>query len=231
MALLTMQFETILNKCNGMVFDYLYLNHNITLMSAKKTLIIASICFLTSLSSCDVMKQVSQINNLTKCEFRLESVQQLKLAGINVQNVETLSDLNMFDAAKLASAVSSHQFPLDFTLNIEAKNPNSQEAGMTRIDWILLIDDMEMTRGILDKQVTIPANNGIAVIPMQMHIDLQKALNGKSADAIINFGMNLAGAGNKPTRFTLQMKPTITVSGFPITYPGYLNVKTEFGSN
>jgi hypothetical protein len=64
-----------------------------------------------------------------------------------------------------------------------------------------------------------------------MHIDLQKALNGKSADAIINFGMNLAGAGNKPTRFTLQMKPTIIVSGFPITYPGYLNVKTEFGSN
>lgn len=171
------------------------------------------------------------MNNLAKCDFRLASVQQLSLAGINVQNVNDLSDLSMFDAAKLANAVYLQQFPLNFTLNIEAKNPNTSEAGMTRIEWILLIDDLEMTRGILDKQVTIPANNGTAIIPMQMQVDLKKALSGKNTEAIINFGMNLSGTGNKPTRFTLQMKPTITVGGFPITYPGYLNVKTEFGSN
>jgi LEA14-like dessication related protein len=226
-----MQFEAILNKYNGMVFDYPQITNIDKLMRTYKTLFITSISFLLFFTSCDVMKQVSQISNLTKCEFRLESVQQLNLAGINVQNVKKISDLNMFDAAKIASALSSQQFPLDFTLNIEAKNPNSSAAGMTRIDWILLIDDIEMTRGIQDKQVTIPANNGIAVIPMQMHVDLQKALTGKSADAVINFAMNLAGSGNKPTRFTLQMKPAITVGGFPITYPGYLNVKTEFGIN
>jgi len=200
------------------------------IMWTNKSKVFTIISLLAFFSSCDVLNQVSQMSNLTKCDFRLESVQQLNLAGINVQNVRKMSDLNMFDAAKLASAVASQQFPLDFTLNIEAKNPNTSAAGMTRIDWILLIDDMEMTRGILDQQITIPANNGTAIIPMQMHIDLQKALSGKSADAILNFGMNLAGTGNKPTRFTVQMKPTITVNGFPITYPGYLNIKTEYGT-
>jgi len=197
-------------------------------MWSKKLFFITSISFLAIFSSCDVLNQVSQISNLTKCDFRLESVQNLNLAGINVQNVHKISDLNMFDAANIAAAVSSQKFPLDFTLNIEAKNPNTAAAGMTKIDWILLIDDIEMTRGILDQQITIPANNGTAFIPMKMHVDLQKALSGKSADAVINFGMNLAGTGNKPTRFTVQMKPTITVNGFPITYPGYLNVKTEY---
>jgi LEA14-like dessication related protein len=177
------------------------------------------------------MQQVSQMNNLTKCDFRLESVQHLNLAGVNVQNVKKVSDLNMLDAANLAAAISSQKFPLDFTLNIEVKNPNTAAAGMSQIDWILFIDDIEMTRGILDQQITIPENNGTANIPMNMHIDLQQALSGKSAEAVINFGMNLAGAGNKPTRFTLQMKPTITIGGFPIAYPGYLNVKTEFGTN
>ncbi len=200
-------------------------------MRTTKILLIASISFLITFSSCDVLKQVSQMSNLTKCDFRIESVQQLTLAGINVQNVKTVSDMNMFDAAKIASALSSQAFPLDFTLNIEAKNPNASAAGMTKIDWILLIDDIEMTQGILDKQVTIPANNGTAIIPMQMHVDLKEALKGKSADAVINFGMNLAGSGNKPTRFTLKMKPTILVSGIPIVYPGYLNIKTEFGTN
>ena len=111
---------------------------------------------------------------------------------------------------------------------IEARNPNTADAGLTKIDWILLIDDIEMTRGILDQPVTIPANNGTALIPLQINVDLQKALSGKSADAIINFGMNLAGAGEKPTRFTLKMKPSISVNGFPVSYPGYLDIKTEY---
>jgi hypothetical protein len=200
-------------------------------MRLNKKLGFTTLGLLMLMTSCDVLNQVNQMSNLAKCEFRLQSVQQLNLAGINVQNVKKLSDLNYMDAAKLAAAVSTQQFPLDFTLNIEAKNPNTSAAGMTRIDWILLIDDIEMTQGILDKQVTIPANNGSAIIPMQIHVDLKKALSGKGADAIINFGMNLAGAGNQPTRFTLKMKPTITVNGFPITYPGYLSVKTEFSSN
>ena len=82
------------------------------------------------------------MNNLTKCDFRLESVQHLNLAGVNVQNVKKVSDLNMLDAANLAAAISSQKFPLDFTLNIEAKNPNTAAAGMSQIDWILLIDDI-----------------------------------------------------------------------------------------
>jgi len=200
-------------------------------MHIKRIILFSALSLLIFVSSCDVMNQVSQMSNLAKCDFKLQSVQQLNLAGINVQNVKKISDLSLFDGAKLASAVANQQFPLDFTLNIEAKNPNPNPAGMTKIDWILLIDGVEMTRGILDKQVTIPANNGLAVIPMQMHVDLKKALSGKSADAIINFGMNLSCSGSKPTRFTLQMKPTITIGGFPITYPGYINVKTEYSSN
>jgi len=199
-------------------------------MGTSKILLSISFIILALLTSCDVLQQVSKMSNLAKCEFRLESVQHLRLAGINVQNVKGMSDLNLFDAGKLAAAVASQKLLLDFTLNIEAKNPNSAEAGMSHIEWILLIDDAEMTRGAFDKPVIIPANNGSAIIPVQMQFDLSKALASKTTDAIVNFGLNLAGTGNKPTRFTLKMKPTITVGGFPVTYPGYINVKTEFAS-
>jgi len=213
-----------------MVFDHAVLKRNLN-MKRTTSFIILLLSLFTLITSCDVVKQVSQMSYLSKCEFRIETVEQLRLAGIDVQNKKSLSDLSMLDAGRIASAAMSPQFPLDFTLNIAAKNPNTVDAGMTRIDWILLIDDQEMTRGILDKQVTIPANNGSADIPMQMHVDLKKALSGKGADAIINFGLNLAGTGNTPTRFTLKLKPTINVGGIPVSYPGYVNVKTEFTSN
>lgn len=182
------------------------------------------------MNSCEVLQQAQKIATLSKCDFRLQSVNQVMLAGVNVQNIHKFSDLSLMDAGRLTAAVASGQFPLDFILNVEVKNPNAADAGMTRMDWILLIDDIEMTRGALDKSYTIAGNNGISVIPMQMHVDLKKALSGKSADAIINFGLNLAGAGNKPTRVSLKVQPTISVASWPITYPGYITVGTEFGA-
>lgn len=218
-----------------MVFDkrcFLYISCLFkNILKMKKTLFLLSIATFLLLSSCDVVKQASQISNLAKCNFRLESVQHLNLAGVDVQNAKSISDFSLLDAGKILNAVNSNSFQLDFTLNVEAKNPNPATAGLVKIDWILLIDDIEMTRGILDQQVTVPANNGVAIIPMRINFDLKQTLSGKSVDAIINFGMNLAGAGNIPTRFTLRMKPTITVGGFPINYPGYINVRTEYVSN
>ncbi|NVO18377.1 MAG: hypothetical protein HXX13_01680 [Bacteroidetes bacterium] len=189
-------------------------------------LTLLSIIFL--IPSCEILQQAQQLGTLAKCDFRLQSVNQLSLAGINVQNIHKLSDLSLLDAGRLTTAVATGNFPLDFTLNIEAKNPNPADAGLTKMDWILLIDNIEMTRGVVDQKVTIPANNGISVIPMKMHVDLKQALSGKGADAIINFGLNLAGAGNKPTRFTMKLQPTINIANFPITYPGYITVGTDF---
>jgi hypothetical protein len=194
----------------------------------RKAFFVFTIALTLAMSSCDVLQQVSQMATFAKCDFRLESVQQLSLSGVNVQNVKKASDLSLLDYGKLATAVATQQFPLDFTLNLEARNPNTSPASMTKVDWILLIDNIEMTRGSLDKQVTVPSNNGVSIIPMNMRFDLKQVLSGKSADAIINFGMNLAGTGSKPTRFTLQMKPTLSVAGIPVTYPGYINVSTDF---
>lgn len=184
---------------------------------------------LMLLSSCSVLQEAGKFANIVNCRFRLESVKQLTLAGVNVQNVKKLSDLTLVDGAKLATAVASGQFPLTFTLNTEVSNPNASSAKMTQFDWILLIDDIEMTAGTVNNSYTIPAK-GASVIPMQINIDLKKALSGKSADAIINFGLNLAGTGNEPTRFTLKVRPTISVGAYSITYPNYMTVTTQYGS-
>lgn len=181
------------------------------------------------LTSCSVLQQAGQIANIVNCKFRLQSVQQLTLSGVNVQNIKKVSDLTIIDGAKLAAAVATNQFPLTFTLNTEVNNPNTSAARMAKFDWILLIDDIEMTHGTVNNAFDIPAN-GITVIPMQMSVDLKKVLSGKSADAIINFGLNLAGAGNEPTRFTLKVQPTITVGSYALTYPGYISVTSKYGS-
>jgi hypothetical protein len=198
----------------------------------RKTIItLLPFLFIFGLYSCDVLQQAGRMATFARCEFRLQSVNQLRLAGVQVQNIQSTSELSLLDAAKLTTAIASGSLPLEFILNVEARNPNASQAGMSRMEWILFIDDTEMSRGILEQPVTIPANNGIAVIPMKLNLDLMKVLSGKGKDAILNFGLNLAGAGNKPTRFSMQLKPTIQVASIPVTYPGYITVRTEFSNN
>jgi len=120
--------------------------------------------------------------------------------------------------------------PLNFTLNVEVKNPNPGTAGLTKLDWILFIDDIQMVSGVNEQRVQIPGNGGTGTIPLTIGVNLKEVLKGKSGDAIANFGLNLAGAGNKPTRITLKAKPTIMVGSQYIAYPGYLTVQNEFTS-
>ncbi len=174
--------------------------------------------------SCDVVKQAQQMGSLINCDFSLKSVENITLAGVSVQQVQSLSSLNVLDVGKLTAALAGGALPLSFTLNVQARNPNKSAAGMNRMEWILLIDDIEMTKGILNRKINIPANNGTSVIPLQMNFDLKKVLSNRSGDALLNFALGLAGAGNTPSRITLKAKPTISVSGYSLDYPGYITI-------
>jgi hypothetical protein len=198
-------------------------------ISSFNLLSLSLILSLAWFSSCSVLEQTSQMKNFGKCDFRLESTENMKLAGVNIQDKSAMSELSITDIARIGSAVAGGSLPLVFDLNIEAKNPNPVLAAMNKLEWILLIDDAEMTRGVLDQRIEIPANMTTS-FPVAINFDLMKALSGKSRDALINFALNLAGMSNEPTKIKLKAKPTIYFGTTPVEYPGYITIKHEFGA-
>jgi hypothetical protein len=195
----------------------------------KRFLNIWLVKILLVIPACSVIQQTSEISAFAKCEFRIESARNIKLASVSIQDKRAMSDLSLMDMAKIGSVLAGGTLPLNFDLNIQIKNPNPKLGAMNRIDWILIIDDIEMTRGTLNQRVEIPANS-MTELPVAMSLDLMKSLNGKSGDALINFAMNLAGTGSKPTRIKLKAKPTIMIGTTQIDYPGYITIKEEFGA-
>ncbi len=196
----------------------------INIMNRK--LLISVFTLLLVFSSC---KELQQLANMAKCEFKLKSVENIQLAGLNIQNISNVSQFGVADLAKLTTAFLTNEFPLNFKLNMDVNNPNPTAAALTALDWILFIDDIQMTNGILNQKFTVPAN-GNTTIPMLLNFDLKKVLSGKSKDALINFALNLAGQNGKPTRLMLKAKPTVNVGGIALQYPSYLSVKTDYTS-
>lgn len=189
-----------------------------------KSLIIISLTLI--LSSCT---QLQQLQNLAKCEFRLNSVENIRLAGVNIQDVKSLNQIGISDVAKLSAAYLGNNLPLDLKLNMDARNPNPTAAALSALDWIFLIDDIEMTRGNTNQRIQLPASQ-TTTIPLLLNFDLKKVLSGKSQNALVNFALNIAGSGDKPTRLALKAKPTIQIGSVNIPYPSYLNIKTDFTS-
>jgi hypothetical protein len=194
-----------------------------------KKLIYLTIISILLLPGCSLLQQTSEMTNFSKCDFRLESVDNVNLAGINIENASSITDLGVMDYAKISSVLASGSLPLTFNLNVQARNPNNGKAAMNKLDWILFIDDIEMTRGILNDRVEILPNN-ITSFPVGMNFDLMKALSGESGNALLNFAFNLSGSGERPTRVKLKAKPTIYVGGTPLEYPGYITIKQDFGA-
>lgn len=184
--------------------------------------------FASAVEGCSVLKQIQEMKNFARCEFRLATVENIALAGINVQRIRSPRDLNLTDGARFALALAQPQLPLNLTLNVDVKNPNAETASLNRLEWRLFIDDVELLNSVVEEKVSVQGNGGVSTLPLRISVDLKKALSGRSGEAIGNFALNLAGEGNKPTRFMLRVKPTIDVMGFPVEYPDYFDVRTEF---
>ena len=179
----------------------------------------------TTFTSCDILNQLA---SFSKCEFKYQSVSNVKVAGIDVQNKKTLKDFSILDGANLLNAVTKSEFPLNLTVNIEITNPNTTTASLDGGEWILFIDAKEMLRGNVSKKVVVAPNNGKTIMPMDMLIDLKKVLAKEDREMIASFGLGLAAGEGAPTRVSLWIKPIVSVGGIPISYPDYIKLGKQF---
>lgn len=178
-------------------------------------------------NSCNFLKEIS---TLGKCEFRVTTLEDPEIAGVDISQIRSFTDLNFVDMGIISSSFLRGDLPLSFTLNVEVRNPNPAMAALNGLEYLAFIDDVEVARGQLDRRIEIPANGGITTIPLRLSTDLIDILKKDSRQALVNFGLNLADAGNRPTRVSIKEKPTILVGAMEINYPGYFTVKHDFTS-
>ena len=181
--------------------------------------------------SCAAVREVSQaLSNLKNLQFKLESVQGFSVAGVQVNGKSQISDFSLTDGLKLTQAFGSQSLPADFLLNVAARNPNDGSNGnmkstmtLTKLDWILYIDNVQTISGIMDKPFEIPGNGQSTIIPVRVSLDLFKFFRDKGYDGIVNIALSLGGVKSSPSRLRLDCKPTVQSPFGPIS-SGYITV-------
>ncbi len=192
----------------------------------KKIILLTGI--VTLFVSCSVYETFV---NLSRLQFKLGSVNNFEINGIDLSNKSKLDDFNLQDIFNLSSMFGSGKFPVSFTLNIDAKNPNNGTGGYKATDatiqsfpWRLMIDNKVTISGNIDKPVSVPGTGEVTTIPIVISLDLVKFFNDLGYESLINLALMLGGKDGASTKLTLYADPVVNTVLGNISYPGEIKI-------
>jgi hypothetical protein len=179
-----------------------------------------SLLFLSLASCANVTDITKSLINLKNLEYRLTGVEAVRLSGVEFRKGMALTDIGLMDVAKLTSSLSKGKMPIDFILNLEARNPNedkgkrfSTTATIESFDFDVFLDNNKAFTGGLANPVKIESNGGIKVIPLKISLDLTDLYKDKQYDKLANIALNLAGFDLEKTKIRVEATPVV---GTPI---------------
>ncbi len=212
-------------------FSFISRHHHFTSRRQYLT-VVAALLFSFLFTSCGALKDIQRaIGNLSRCEFKLASIDNFSLMNVNLGAKNNISDFSITEGIRLVDAFGKGKLPTSFTLNVAAINPNDGSGGtaqtsatLTSFAWTLILDDRTTIKGNIAEPITIPGTGQSTIIPLRMDLDLFEFFEDKGYESIINLAMALGGVKGSPTKVTLRARPTIRTAFGDITYPGDIDI-------
>lgn len=181
------------------------------------------------LNSCDVLKQVGGAYNLSQCKYTYNSINDLELAGVQLNNKRP--SFSIADIATLTTILTGgtmQNIPFSMTLNLNIENPNKVPAYLNGLEYMIEVNDMEFTTGQLNKPINVGPGEE-SVIPLSIGVDLRNLINRYSKDKVASEMGRFIGLSPGGTKVTVKLRPKILVGNVPISSPTYIPVSFQFG--
>lgn len=188
--------------------------------------ILALFFVAVSFFSCGNLQQgLTSTFNMINCEYDFKSISGVSISGMNISN-----GLSVTSIPKLTSILTgkSTSIPLNFTVNLDVKNPNNSAAMLNGLEYIISVDDIQFTTGTLNQTLNIAAGQ-TRILPIAVGVDLATLMKDNSKEAIINIARNIAGIGSQESNVSVRLKPTFMIGSVPVTSPVYFPVNFTLG--
>ncbi len=179
---------------------------------------------LPFLSGCATLQNLASLKDV---DFSLDRIAELRVAGVNLLDKTSYSDISTLDAVRLTASIAQSKLPLDMTIDVGALNPadNKVDARLVRLDWTLFLEDRETISGAIDDVILLPLGDK-TTIPVDVSLDLIDFFDGNLTD-LVELAMSLSGQGGSPKNVKLEALPTIDTAIGPIRYPSRITIVNQ----
>ncbi|MFN4909239.1 MAG: hypothetical protein ACK475_10540 [Bacteroidota bacterium] len=201
-----------------------------------RTLLIVGLLLLTSCAN--VRQMANSLMSLRDMQFRIVRVENMRVVGVDVSRLRSLTDVSAMDAIRLADAFRSKRLTTTFTVYLEARNPNdggggSKPADLTlkELPWQLYIDGKQTISGSIRKEIAIPGGQTSAPIPIEIEVDLTKVITDRGYDELMSLALSIGGVNAEPTKLMVEATPVVNTPFGVWKSPSPIRiVNTEFRS-
>jgi hypothetical protein len=176
-------------------------------------------------NSCQVKEQADQLKALENCTYGIVSADSVYIAGTDARNLVANGGLNLLQAPQLAFAYMQQKMPVKATLQLQVTNNGTEEAGINKFEYKVLIKDTQILDGFIDQKIAVAPNGGTATVPVKIDKDFYPLISSQTnQQAVADF---LGAQTEKTMMVTFRIKPRFIVGSQEIEYPDYIDVKKE----
>ncbi len=174
----------------------------------KKTILIPFVCLAILFSSCAVL----QLANLARCQFSMKNVSDITWAGINLSNINGLSDLSLDNLRKAREALKNKNFGISCNINVNAKNDTKFPAKMIGYDYELYLEDYLFATGNSHNKTYSIQPQTISTLSIPLQFDIAKIIKDGELGSVINLVRNLTDYGKgEPSQVKIRFTPYMQV--------------------
>lgn len=195
----------------------------------RKNIVLFSI-ILFIVTSCGVY---NSIMNLSKLKFKLGNVENFRVGSISIDNKSQLKDFGAMDVLKLTSQVVSGEFPVAFTVNVLAQNPNKKtnstgsslsEISLDSFPWTLYINGKQTISGNISSPVKVPAVEDATIIPLELKLDMLDFFKGEGLNNLIDLALSLGGKEGSSAKLKIVAEPVLGTPLGKLNYPSPITI-------
>lgn len=186
-------------------------------MKRKK---ITTLCMLfigLLLSGCAINKQ--QIDALAKCDYTVESLQDIRLAGRDMDNYTGADGVNLSSLPGIAMAMLRKDLPLEARINMKVANPTTTPTKINSFKYLIEIQGKPLFEGTVDENLHLGTGES-TVVPLTFKANIFGTAQENGLDNLLNELFTRKGEGF----LVLKIKPSIKIGNSNIYYPGYITV-------
>ncbi|WP_234986390.1 hypothetical protein [Pontibacter lucknowensis] len=177
-------------------------------------------------------KQAQDIKAFTEAKYSLQSVRDIKLNGIDVeQRIQERRGFSHEERDSLLATVTSNSLEFSSTLALHVTlQEHSEEARhltITRMKWLLEVDGEEALTGVIEE--TMELQEGLNLLPIATPVGLVSDGDLPNYTGLSRLITLLGQRTDIREHVTLKIKPTIKTPVGNVESPAYITVTKPTG--
>lgn len=191
----------------------------------KRLILSVAVLLVLMLSGC-ALNQRAQVEALSKFNYDVTSVQNMRIAGREISSFETDGGISLSSLPGLAVALLTKDLPLEATVNLQMTNPTTTTTKINEFKYLIEIGGKPLFEGAVNENINLAQGQSM-IVPLTFRANLFGVAQEQGVEKLLSDLFTR----KSNALLALKIKPSVRIGNKNFFYPGYITVDKDFGKS